>query len=69
MKGALADSLGQVGVDPGSFWGSSATVKTQDQTLQRDPGVTAGDTDPFDAFDPADEWIELPQDDFSGPGN
>ena len=37
--------------------------------LERDPGVTAGDTDPFDAFDPADEWIELPQDDFSGLGN
>ena len=69
VDGDVADSIGQVGVDPGSFWGSSATVKTQNQTLQRDPGVTAGDTDPFDAFDPADEWIELPQDDFSGLGN
>ena len=37
VDGDVADSIGQVGVDPGSFWGSSATVKTQNQTLQRDP--------------------------------
>ncbi len=69
VNGDVADSLGQVGTDPGSYWGTTSTVKTQNQTLRRDASVTAGDTDPSDAFDPADEWIEFAQDDFSGLGN
>ena len=67
--GVVVDSMGQVGTDPGSYWGSTSTVKTQNQTLRRDASVTAGDTDPSDAFDPADEWIEFAQNDFSGLGN
>jgi hypothetical protein len=51
----VVDSIGQVGVDPGDFWGD-ATVATQNMTLVRDSSVTGGDTDPFDEYDPSIEW-------------
>ena len=47
------DSIGQVGVDPGTEWGTGLT-STADNTLRRKATVEAGDTDPTDAFDPAD---------------
>ncbi len=65
--GAVADSIGQVGVDPGSEWGD-ATIGTQNATLCRNADGTTGDTDPTDAFDPATEWSALPSDDFTGLG-
>ncbi|WP_110183026.1 ExeM/NucH family extracellular endonuclease [Nocardioides solisilvae] len=65
--GAVVDSLGQVGVDPGSEWGSGAT-STADNTLRRKAGVTVGDVDPTDAFDPAVEWDGFDRDTFSGLG-
>lgn len=49
--GAVADSIGQVGVDPGSYWGSG-DQRTQDRTLRRRADTTA-DTDPYDNYDPA----------------
>ncbi|MGW0431414.1 lamin tail domain-containing protein [Micromonospora sp. NPDC003197] len=63
----LVDSLGQVGTDPGSEWGSGLT-STADNTLRRKPTVTTGDTDPTDAFDPATQWTGLPTDTFDGLG-
>jgi predicted extracellular nuclease len=68
VKGAeVIDSIGQVGTDPGSQWGSGDT-STQDNTLRRKTSVTAGDTNPTDAFDPSVEWNGFPQDDFDGLG-
>ncbi|PWU59830.1 endonuclease [Micromonospora globispora] len=63
----VLDSIGQVGVDPGTEWGAGAT-STADNTLRRLPSVTAGDTDPSDAFDPAVQWAGFATDTFDGLG-
>jgi predicted extracellular nuclease len=65
--GSVVDSLGQVGVDPGTQWGAG-TATTLDHTLRRDSSVLAGDTDPSNAFDPADQWQGFPIDTFDGLG-
>jgi predicted extracellular nuclease len=65
--GVILDSIGQIGVDPGAEWGSGLT-STQDGTLQRKASVTAGDTDPTDAFDPATGWDGFATDTFDGLG-
>ena len=64
--GAVVDSLGQVGTDPGSQWGSGL-LSTQDNTLVRDPALVA-DTDPTDAVT-LDGWIGLATDDISNLGS
>ncbi|MER7459527.1 lamin tail domain-containing protein [Micromonospora sp. NPDC126480] len=63
----VLDSIGQVGVDPGTEWGGGAT-STADNTLRRLGTVTAGDTDPTDAFDPAAQWAGFPTDTVDGLG-
>jgi predicted extracellular nuclease len=63
----VLDSIGQVGVDPGTEWGAGLT-STADNTLRRLPTVTAGDTDPSDAFDPAAQWAGFAADTFDGLG-
>ena len=64
----IVDVIGQLGFDPGSQWGSGDT-STQNNTLQRLNTVCGGDTNEADAFDPAVEWIGLPQDTFTGLGS
>ena len=51
----VVDSIGQVGFDPGTEWGSGLT-STADNTLRRKLGVEAGDTNTGDAFDPSAQW-------------
>ncbi|MCM0675512.1 lamin tail domain-containing protein [Micromonospora phytophila] len=65
--GAVLDSIGQVGVDPGTEWGTGVT-STADNTLRRSGGVTTGDVDPADAFDPAAQWAGFAVDTFDGLG-
>ena len=65
--GPVVDSIGQVGVDPGSEWGTGLT-STADNTIRRKATVTEGDTDPGDAFDPAVEWDGFATDSFGGLG-
>ena len=65
-NGTVVDALGQIGFDPGSEWGSGDS--TQNNTLRRNSEVTAGDTNPDDAFDPSVEWSGFPQDTFDGLG-
>lgn len=68
LKGnQVIDSIGQLGFDPGSEWGSGDT-STQNNTLRRLPSVHQGDTDPNDAFDPSVEWTGYPVDTFDGLG-
>lgn len=68
VKGTdVIDSLGQVGVDPGTEWGSGLT-STADNTLRRQADICAGDTDPTDAFDPAAQWDGYAVDTFDGLG-
>ena len=64
----VVDSLGQVGFDPGSEWGSGDT-STQDNTLRRNTDVMMGDTNVSDAFDPAAEWTGFANDTFNGLGS
>ncbi|NJP31404.1 lamin tail domain-containing protein [Micromonospora thermarum] len=63
----VLDAIGQVGVDPGAEWGTGVT-STADNTLRRLGGVTAGDTDPADAFDPAAQWAGFAVDTVDGLG-
>lgn len=65
--GAIVDSFGQLGVDPGSAWNEGG-VSTQNKTLRRKASVTTGRTDATSAFNPSDEWQQFDQDDFSNIG-
>ncbi|WP_344292745.1 ExeM/NucH family extracellular endonuclease [Agromyces neolithicus] len=68
VKGeTVVDSLGQVGFDPGSQWGTDLT-STADNTLRRLASVCVGDTNPNDVFDPAAEWVGFATDTFDGLG-
>ncbi|WP_370325670.1 ExeM/NucH family extracellular endonuclease [Euzebya sp.] len=66
--GQVVDSIGQVGTDPGSQWGSG-DASTADNTLRRMDDVCGGDTVADDDFDPADEWDGFAQDTFDGLGS
>lgn len=65
--GAVVDSIGQVGFDPGSEWGSGLT-STADNTLRRKAG-SDGDSNPFDTFDPSLAWDGFAVDTFDGLGS
>jgi len=66
--GVIVDSVGQIGVDPGSEWGSGDT-STANNTLRRKASNCFGDTDPFDIFDPAVAWDGFEQDSFDAIGS
>lgn len=53
--GAVVDSLGQVGFDPGTEWGTG-NQSTADNTIRRKSSVCSGDQNPADAFVPSTEW-------------
>ncbi|MFQ2479103.1 ExeM/NucH family extracellular endonuclease [Aeromonas caviae] len=63
----IIDSVGQVGVDPGTAWVSGG-ISTLDMTLRRKATVTMGRTDATSPFDPAQEYVAAPKDDASGLG-
>ena len=63
----VVDVFGQIGVDPGTAWGTGDT-STVNHTLRRLPSVVVGDTDGSNAFDPSVEWAGFPQDTFDGLG-
>src|SRR6266536_2676426 len=65
--GVVIDSIGKVGSDPGTEWGTGL-VSTADNTLRRRSSVSAGDTNPSDSFDPALEWDGFAVDTFGGLG-
>jgi len=65
---SILDVIGQVGDDPGSEWGSG-NQSIQNNTLRRKAGITSGDSNPNDAFDPSTEWDGYPEDTFDGLGN
>lgn len=66
-SGVIIDRFGQVGTDPGTAW-TGGGVSTLDQTLRRKPGITAGDVDAGNPFDPSAQWDSFPIDTFSGLG-
>jgi predicted extracellular nuclease len=61
------DVIGQAGVDPGTEWGMGLT-STADNTLRRKSGISAGDTNGGDPFDPAVEWDGFATNTFDGLG-
>ena len=65
--GAIVDILGQIGVDPGSEWGSGLT-STADNTLRRAADTCVGDADGANAFDPSVGWSGFAQDTADGLG-
>jgi len=66
-SGTALDVVGQVGVDPGTEWGTGL-VSTADNTLRRQADVCAGDPVGADAFDPSVEWDGFATDSFDGLG-
>ena len=64
----VLDVIGQIGVDPGTEWGSGLT-STADNTLRRKSSVCAGDTNGSDSFDPAAEWDGYATDDSANLGS
>ena len=66
-NGIILDVIGQIGVDPGTTWGSDANT-TLDRTLRRKCTVQTGDADGSDAFDPSVQWQAFPIDTFDGLG-
>ncbi len=68
-KGAnIVDSFGKVGENPGTAW-TAGGVTTVDKTLRRKPGITTGDTNSTDAFDPSVQWDQFATDTFDGLGS
>ncbi len=67
--GVTLDVFGRIGEDPGATtgWGSG-DITSYLYTLRRACGIVEGDTNGFDAFDPADEWIAYPADTIDGLG-
>jgi predicted extracellular nuclease len=65
--GVVIDSIGVLGTDPGTEWGTGLT-STFDNTIRRKSTVNAGDPNPGDAFDPATEWDGFATDTFDGLG-
>jgi uncharacterized protein len=65
--GAPVDVIGQIGVDPGTQWGTGLT-STLDHTLRRLATISGGDPDGTNPFDPAAEWEGFAADTFDGLG-
>lgn len=63
--GAVIDSFGQLGFDPGSAWGEG-DLATANRTLRRTAAFY--DLDTGDVFDPSVQWLGFAQDDFSDLG-
>lgn len=64
--GSPVDVIGQVGVDPGTAWGSGE-ISTLDHTLRRRCDAVP-DADPSDPFDPSVDWLGYPKDSFDDLG-
>ncbi len=65
--GAPLDVIGQIGVDPGTEWGTGLT-STADNTIRRISTISAGDPDGSNPFDPAAEWEGFAQNTLDGVG-
>jgi len=65
---SYVDVFGQIGFDPGTYWGVSPNT-TLDHTLVRKPNVVKGDSIGSDAFDPSIEWDFYPVNDFTHLGS
>lgn len=60
-NGVIIDCIGQVGFDPGTYWGTG-DYSTLDHTLVRKSTIKSGDSNSTDAFDPSVEWVGYAKD-------
>ncbi len=67
-ENTVLDVLGQIGNNPVGGW-SGGPVSTQNMTLRRKCGVSSGDSNGNDTFDPSVGWDGYFQDEFSGLGS
>ncbi len=69
LNGAVVDSIGQIGTDPGTSW-SDGEFNTKDKTLRRKLTVVAGDKVIDDAYPgiSLDQWIVFDKDTSDGLG-
>ena len=67
VNDVLVDSLGIIGVDPGSEW-LDGDIDTKDNTLRRLPEVMVGDILFDDALDLVSQWQSFAKDTFDGLG-
>ncbi|QPG05258.1 endonuclease [Salinimonas marina] len=65
LKNNIVDAIGQIGVR--SNWGSGDT-STKNRTLRRQDGISIGDDNAYDSFDPATEWNGFAQNTFDDLG-
>lgn len=65
--GTVLDSIGQVGFDPGTEWGTGLT-STADNTLRRPSTNLTGDVNVSDAYDPAVNFQGFATDSFDDLG-
>jgi uncharacterized protein len=63
----IIDSIGQVGFDPGTTWGTGLN-QTLDRTLQRQLAICTGDPVSTDLYDPSVGWNGFAIDTFTGLG-
>ncbi|HEX2293050.1 MAG TPA: Ig-like domain-containing protein, partial [Gaiellaceae bacterium] len=63
----FVDVIGQIGLDPGTEWGTGDT-STADNTLRRKAGIGSGDTNGGDAFDPSVQWDGFATNTYGGLG-
>jgi uncharacterized protein len=67
----VVDAFGQVGFDPGAFWGLAGSgLVTQDATLRRKAGITRGSVPPAApaVWDLGAQWDALPNNTLDGLG-
>lgn len=64
----VLDAIGQIGLDPGTEWGTGLT-STADNTLRRKSSITTGRTTTTAAFDPSTEWEGFATDTVDNLGN
>jgi len=67
QAGSRIDVIGQIGLDPGTEWGTGNT-STADNTIRRNSNVCVGDANGVDVFDPSTEWTGFATDTFDGLG-
>lgn len=66
-NGQTVDAIGQIGVDPGSEWGTGTTT-TKDHSLRRKADHLTGRSDASTSFDPATDFDGFAQDSFADLG-
>ena len=67
-NGTIVDSIGQIGFDPGTEWGTGQ-ISTADNTLRRKSSISSGDNDSSNVFDPSNQWDGFDTNTFDGLGS